>query len=80
MADSEKFQNWMRREVSRIQTGKTIEELVDEMMQEKYLRVEYKDRTGTVWVDEKIDNTVAIKEAREGVNGAELDQYRYSDD
>lgn len=67
MADSAKFQNWLRLEVARIQSGKTIEELVDEMVQEKYLRVEYRDRTGTTWVDEPVDNTTAIEFTKEGI-------------
>jgi protein subunit release factor B len=79
MADSTKFQNWLRLEVARIQSGKTVEELVDEMVQEKYLRVEFRDRTGTTWVDEPVDNTTAIKFTKEGTYNVELGEQSESD-
>lgn len=51
MARSEAFQKWARIEASRISTGKTIDQIVDEQMAPKNLYVEVKAGNGT-WIPE----------------------------
>jgi peptide chain release factor-like protein len=49
LGESAAFRAWVSLEAARLQTGKTIDEIVDEWMADKNLRVEA--RRGDEWVD-----------------------------
>lgn len=49
MAESEKFQKWVRVECARRKSGKTIEQLVEEQMVPKNIKTEVRDESGK-WV------------------------------
>lgn len=51
MAESKKFQLWARIQASKLMGQKSPEEVVDEMMDAKYLKVEYQTEKG--WIDGK---------------------------
>ena len=46
MARSKEFQLWVRRMATQTQSGKTVDELVDEMMDDKNLKVEIRTSKG----------------------------------
>lgn len=46
MAESAPFQTWLRLRLAALQTGKTVAEIVDEMLAPQNLRVEGKDESG----------------------------------
>jgi protein subunit release factor A len=51
MATSKKFVDWVRRLAAQMQTGKSVDDLVDEAMDVKNLHVEVKDEDGR-WTPE----------------------------
>jgi protein subunit release factor A len=52
MAETAEFRNWVRLTAAQIQTGKSVDDLVDEAMNMENLRVEVKDEDGK-WTPEK---------------------------
>lgn len=50
MAKSDKFQKWLRIEASKRMGEKSIDEIVDEQMQEKNLKIEIKDGNNK-WIE-----------------------------
>lgn len=51
MAESKVFQVWAKLKASELQTGKTVEQRVDEDMQPENLKVEIRAEKG--WIDER---------------------------
>lgn len=49
LADSKEFKLWVKREASKLEGKPSIEELVEEEIQEKNLKIEIKDQDGN-WV------------------------------
>jgi len=52
LADSPKFKLWLAKKLHEIEIGKTVEELVDEMMEEKNIKIECVNENGN-WEEEK---------------------------
>jgi protein subunit release factor B len=52
---TQKFKAWHRLKCAELKNKKTINELVDEMMQPEFIRVEIKDEKGR-WIDERKRN------------------------
>ena len=52
LVNSKKFQLWLKRKAREIITKKTIEQIVEEQVQEKNLKFEIKDEKGK-WVEEE---------------------------
>ena len=46
MSETKEFRAWVRVVAAELRSGKSVNELVDEMMQERFLRVEVKDEDG----------------------------------
>lgn len=46
MANSVKFQIWLRRILAEMQSGKTLDQVVDEAMEPKNLKIEYRTEEG----------------------------------
>jgi len=54
MAETQEFQVWARLIASELQTGKSIEDQVEEEMDLRNIKVEVKDAEGR-WVESKTD-------------------------
>lgn len=46
MAESREFQNWIRRRAAELSTLKSVDELVDKMLEPKNLKIEYRTENG----------------------------------
>lgn len=51
MANSTKFQMWLRRVLAEMQSGKTLDQIVDEAMEPNNLKVEYRTEKGWQSID-----------------------------
>ena len=62
---SDVFQNWLRVRTAEALTGQSLDDLVDEALQEKNLKVEY--REDEKWVEEKHNESKSIKGCVDGI-------------
>lgn len=51
LKESGKFKLWLARKINEIESGQTLDEAVDEMMQLENLKIEFVDSDG-IWIEE----------------------------